>query len=287
MLTAEDVRTLERLSLTAPAAAHAGGARQAGVRGAGLEFQDYRPYEPGDDLRRIDWTVEARLRHLVVRVTESEGHLPLHVLVDTSASMAIGAPAKHACATRLAAALCYVAAARRDPLGITLVDDRVRTHLPSVPGRAQLFRVLDVLRAAEARGASDLSRSLEQYDAVARGPGVLVIVSDFLGNARLDAIAGLRRMRQTPVLVQVLADEDLEPSLDEATQLVDIESPSSPPLVLDGGAASTYRARIRETVEAFEATCRAHGVAVVRLRSSSSFSDAIGACVRARVLAVR
>src|SRR5690606_8903933 len=95
-----------------------GGARRVRARGADLEFHEYRPYQSGDDPRSIDWNVEARLDHLVVRVSRAQGHVPLHVLVDVSASMGVGAVPKLDLARKVAAACLYVAIARRDPAGV-------------------------------------------------------------------------------------------------------------------------------------------------------------------------
>ena len=146
MFSAEEARVLNRLMLGAgPAAPTAATAavRRARVRGAGLEFQEYRHYEPGDDPRSIDWTVEARLRQLVVRVARADGHVRLHVLLDASASMGVGEPDKWSCARGLGAALCYIAQERRDTAGLAVFDSGVRTYLPPAAGRAQLFRALE------------------------------------------------------------------------------------------------------------------------------------------------
>jgi uncharacterized protein (DUF58 family) len=156
MFSAEEARVLNRLMLGAgPAAPTAATAavRRARVRGAGLEFQEYRHYEPGDDPRSIDWTVEARLRQLVVRVSRADGHVRLHVLLDASASMSVGAPDKWSCARGVGAALCYIAQERRDTAGLAIFDRGVRTYLPPAAGRAQLFRALSLLDAAGTAGA--------------------------------------------------------------------------------------------------------------------------------------
>src|SRR2546421_9510905 len=110
MLTARKLRQLDRLALAAPSATPSPGTRHARPHGHGLEFRDYRRYQPGDDPRMIDWTVEARLRQLVVRTFRAEGRLQVQIVVDTSASMAIGSPSKLTCAARVASALAYVAA---------------------------------------------------------------------------------------------------------------------------------------------------------------------------------
>ena len=139
-----------------PAAPTAGTAaiRRARVRGAGLEFQEYRHYEPGDDPRSIDWTVEARLRQLVVRVARADGHVRLHVLLDASASMGVGRPDKWSCARSLAAALCYVAQERRDTAGLAVFDNGVRAYIAPAAGRAQLFRALSLIDTAVPHGPS-------------------------------------------------------------------------------------------------------------------------------------
>ena len=284
MLTAEDVRRLERLALTASPTAHAGGSRQAGTRGSGLEFQDYRSYEPGDDPRWIDWTVEARLRHLVVRVTEAEGHLPLRVLLDASGSMAIGSPPKLAAAARLAAAFCYVAAARRDPLGVALLGDGVREHLPAAAGRAQLFRAIEILRHARAGGSSALGRCLERYGGALGGPGLTVVLSDYLDGSDLVGLRYLLYRRQLPVVVQVLAPEDVEPGLAAITELTDAEHPGAVPLVVEPAAEPAYRRQIAQVTLTLSRFCQSNAIPFVQILSSQPFDHMIAACVRAGVL---
>ena len=92
MLTPGEAVLLERLTFGGAVTAlpTAAGVRRARGRGTGAEFHEYRRYQAGDDPRHVDWTVEARLRQLVVRVARADGHLRLHVLVDTSASMGVG-----------------------------------------------------------------------------------------------------------------------------------------------------------------------------------------------------
>ena len=94
MLAPAEALMLDRLTFGGAASALPAttGVRRARASGTGVEFHEYRRYQPGDDPRSIDWTVEARLRQLVVRVSRADGHLRLHVLIDTSASMSVGNP---------------------------------------------------------------------------------------------------------------------------------------------------------------------------------------------------
>src|SRR5437870_9476688 len=218
MLSADEARHLDRLALSssAPALSAASGFRRARVRGAGLEFQDYRHYQPGDELRSIDWTVDARLRQLVVRVFSAEGRLQLHLLVDVSRSMSAGTPDKLACAKKLAAALCYMAVARRDAAGAATFDDTVRSYVAPAAGRAQLFKVFDTLRSAAHGGRSALNKALFDYGAAARGPGLAVVISDFFEPAgAFDGLQFLMYRGLTPAIVQIVAPEELDPNLDD------------------------------------------------------------------------
>src|SRR2546423_13346620 len=172
MLSADEARHLDRLTLAAsvPAASTTSGLRHARVRGGGLEFQDYRHYQPGDDLRSIDWNVDARLRQLVVRVFSAEGRLQLHLLVDVSRSMTAGTPDKLQCAKKLAAALCYIAVARRDAAGVATFDDTVRSYVAPAAGRSQIFKVFDTLRASGGGGGSALDKAPSHHWAAAPRP---------------------------------------------------------------------------------------------------------------------
>jgi uncharacterized protein (DUF58 family) len=281
MFSAEEARVLNRLMLgagtSAPVASTAA-LRRARVRGAGLEFQEYRHYEPGDDPRSIDWTVEARLRQLVVRVSRADGHVRLHVLVDASASMSLGAPDKWSCARALAGALCYVAQERRDIAGLAVFDGGVRRYVPPAAGRAQLFRAFSLLDGTAPGGASDINRSLLQYGAAARGPGLAVVVSDFFGQTMpFDGLQYLQHRGLAPAIVQVVARDELEPDVDGDVELVDVEHPQSPPLVVDARAVSRYQARLEAHRAQIDAYCREHGIPFLRLVSDTSFGARMAA----------
>jgi uncharacterized protein (DUF58 family) len=281
MFSAEEARVLNRLMLGAgPAAptAGSGAVRRARVRGAGLEFQEYRHYEPGDDPRSIDWTVEARLRQLVVRVARADGHVRLHVLLDASASMGLGAPDKWSCARSVGAALCYVAQERRDIAGLAVFDHEVRTYLAPAAGRSQLFRALSLLESADPRGASDIDRALLHYGAAARGPGLAVVISDFFGSALpLDGLQYLQHRGLAPAVVQIVSRDEIEPVFDGDAELVDVEHPDAPALLVDPLAIDRYRAELEAHRLRLASYCQEHDIPFVRLISDSSFGDRLGA----------
>ena len=289
MLSADEARHLDRLTLAAsvPAASTGSGPRHARVRGGGLEFQDYRHYQPGDDLRSIDWNVDARLRQLVVRVFSAEGRLQLHLLVDVSRSMTAGSPDKLQCARKLAAALCYVAVARRDAVGVATFDDTVRSYVAPAAGRSQIFKVFDTLRAAPVGGGSSLNKALSDYGAAARGPGLVVVISDFFeAGGAFDGLRYLLYRGLTPAIVQVVADEELDPALADEAELVDLEAPGGDPLVVDASAVAAYREQFATASAELEQFCRTQGLAHTQIVSSAPFQTIISTCRHAGLLDV-
>jgi len=289
MLSADEARHLDRLMLAASALAApaSSGPRHARVRGGGLEFRDYRHYQPGDDLRSIDWTVDARLRQLVVRVFSAEGRLQLHLLVDISRSMTAGSPDKLQCAKKLAAALCYIAVARRDAVGVATFDDTVRSYVAPAAGRSQIFKVFDTLRSAAAGGRSSLNKALFDYGAAARGPGLVVVMSDFFqAEGAFDGLRYLIYRGLTPAIVQIVADEELQPDIADEAELVDLEEPGGDPLVVDASAIAVYREQFARASAELEQFCRVHGLAHARLVSSAPFQTLVATCRQAGLVDV-
>lgn len=286
LLTADDTRRLDRLALASTHTAAAAGWRQSRARGAGLEFEDYRPYHAGDDPRTIDWTIAARLQQLVVRVFRAEGQLRLHLLMDVSRSMLLGTPPKLNIASRTAAALAYVASARRDAVGFATFDDRIRTHIPPDHGRAHLMRVVTAAESSRALGRSQADAALTAYASAMRGPGLAVVLSDLLGaELPLDGLRHLAHRGLSPVVMHVLATDDLDPGLTAPVEIVDAEDPARSRLA---GAedARVYQAAVRAHVAETEAACRRHGWPYLRITTAMSFGDTLAASMRAGLLAV-
>lgn len=275
MLLPEEARLLDRLTIeggpraTEPAPA---GSRRVRAKGFDLEFHEYRHYQAGDDPRSIDWNVDARLGQLVVRVSRAQGHVPLHVLVDVSASMSIGAASKIECARKVAAALLYVAIARRDPAGLATFDADVVARVRPADGRPQLFRLFEALGRAGAGGRSSIDRVLERYAAAVQAPGLVVVLSDFYGAA--DGLPGVRALLHrglTPALIQVVAAEETDPELSDVTELMDAEDVDAPPVVVDARALDVYRARMAAHSASIRAFCLMAGLRYVQVASGGGF----------------
>jgi uncharacterized protein (DUF58 family) len=282
LLSSQETARLDRLTLgtaASHAAASTSGLRHARARGYGLEVSDHRPYRAGDDPRLIDWNAEARLRQLSVRVHEAEGQAHVHVALDTSRSMA----GKFTSAARLAAAITYVAIARRDLGGLSLFDRRLHRHLAATRGRAHLHQVLAALTAARPNEASDLKTVFSELALRVRPPAFVVVISDFYSPGfGLDGLDLLASRGLDPAVVQIVSDDEAEPNIPDGSCLSDVEGPGTTLSNLAG-----YRRRFSQMTADIAAHCRAHGMPYVQLRASIGFERALDALIQAAIIAGR
>src|SRR3989454_4110313 len=231
-----DATILQRLDSLAlltrrPMASGRPGRRRAPLAGSSMEFSDYRRYAPGDDFRRIDWRAYARLERLFLRVFEAEENLTVTVLIDCSDSMHHGTPAKSALATTLAAALSYVALRCEDNVIVGALTDRLAAHRRTGSGKHAIWTVgefLSRLPHAGTHNMTDLNRALYDLGRVVTGPGLTIVISDFLAPGGYQAgLRAVRQLRQEVALLQILAPDEIEPDLQGDWRLRDSEGNSS------------------------------------------------------------
>jgi uncharacterized protein (DUF58 family) len=157
MLTPELLYALRNLPLAARQAAEGflAGAHASRRHGAGMEFSQYRPYQPGDDLRRLDWRLAARSDRYYLRESEVDTSLVVNLVLDASASMNHrddNGLTKLDYARLLLAALAYLAQKQGDAVGLTLLSPGGLQHFPARADTRQLPRLYHALATAEATG---------------------------------------------------------------------------------------------------------------------------------------
>lgn len=204
--------------------------RRRTLEGDGQEFVGYRPYRPGEDLRRFDWDLLARLDRPYVRVHRSEAREDWWIAVDASASMGVGAPGKLQSAAEAAAASIAVGLRLGARITLVLGGGGEQGHPVHLTRTADLGRALAALGSVRAGGQGGLEGlvSHHRHRASARECGRLILLGDFLDVDPADVLrllGGRRRMH----LGQVLAPEEWDPTLGNradpgAADFVDPES---------------------------------------------------------------
>ncbi len=245
------------------------GERRSTVKGRGIEFDDYRAYQPGDDYRYIDWNIVSRLDRLFVKLFSEEEDLDVHLLLDASRSMAAGTPSKLALAARLAAAIGYIGLVSLDRVGVTAFTSAPGPRLGRLRGRARAFDLLRFLDALEPSGETNLARSLRVYLGATHRRGLLILISDLLDpHGYEEGLLLARYHRFQTLLIHVLADEELQPRLAGDLRLVDVETGRAVEITADAEALRAYAAARDEYFQGIERFCFRHGIDYLRTASS-------------------
>lgn len=252
------------------------GERRSLKKGAGVEFQDYRPYVVGDDLRYVDWNVYCRLDRLILKLFVEEEDLCLHLLVDGSASMAFGTPGKFEYALQVGAALGYIGLTNLERVGVGLFAGGAPQILRPRRGRGQIVPLLDFLAAAEARGPLHLNAALTGYALRARTPGVAVVLTDLLDpGGYADGLKALLSRRFEVLLLHVVSEDELNPALRGDLMLLDAEGGLSREVSVDRRVLEEYQARLQAHFGAAEAFCLQHRIDYLRASTAVPWTDLI------------
>lgn len=279
-------RKLEQLSLAA-SKVRAGaikGERRSSKRGTSIEFADYRDYVPGDDLRRVDWNVYARLDRPLTKLFEDEEDLAVHLVVDASASMDFplrdgetGDASSHKFdyARRLAAGIGTVALTTNDRLTITALGGDA-AHFGPARGRGYGGRLLQFMSGVRSGGQVDLNAALKDYALKAVRPGLCLIFSDLFSPAGiLDGLNALVGKGYEVGVVHILAPEEVEPPLTGDLRLVDSETGAFQEVTIDGSMRELYVRRLEAWRDELRAECRKRGAHFIPVVTSTAWEKVI------------
>ena len=177
-------------------------------KGQGMNFDEVREYQPGDDVRAIDWNVTARMNHPFIKKFVEERELTLMLVVDVSGSGLFGSrdQSKRELAAEIASVLAFSAIRNNDKVGLILFSDEVEKFIPPRKGRSHVLRVIrEVLFFEPKRRGTDLNAALEFLLRVQSHKAIAVVVSDFIGSPAAPRQQGGKRVRPQMLLLESLA----------------------------------------------------------------------------------
>lgn len=209
MLSRELVRQIRRLQLRARRAVEdlLGGEYHSVFKGAGIAFEEVREYQPGDDIRTIDWNVTARMGHPFVKRYIEERELTVMLLLDVSQSQAFGTRQmqKRQAAGELAALLAFSAISNNDRVGLILVSDRVEKCIPPRKGTRHVLRLIrDILHHEPQQPGTQLRAGLDYLHKVLHRRAIVFLLSDFFDRGYEKAL--LRAARRHDLVAVRLSD---------------------------------------------------------------------------------
>ncbi|MEO1534050.1 MAG: DUF58 domain-containing protein [Planctomycetota bacterium] len=249
------------------------GERRSKKRGSSVEFDDYRTYVAGDDLRHIDWNVYARMDRLFIKLFREEEDLAVTVLLDTSASMDAGSPNKLVYSHRLAMGLAYVGLVANNRVSlVTFGSTAGYRRFPAGRGRRRVQAVgeflLENLRlVADQPNESRVgfNEALQRAARERTGKGVFVVISDCLiregYEQGLGVLASTSRGGFDTTVVQVMSPGELDPSADGDRvlgdlRLSDAESGIEAEVTVTAELIESYKRRVRAYVDDLSTFCR-------------------------------
>lgn len=215
MIPKELLRALRRIQITTNrlATEQLSGNYNSGFKGQGLAFSEVRKYQPGDDVRTIDWNVSARMDETFVKVFVEEREMTVMLVVDVSASGLFGTKggSKRKVAAEVAALCAFSAIKNGDRVGLILHTDKVEKIVPPKKGQKHVLRVVREILAAEPEGTgTDLSVALQTLYKVSRRRSVAFVLSDFFATDYERALSlASARHDVVPVLMADPRDTEL------------------------------------------------------------------------------
>src|SRR5262245_25550940 len=194
------------------------GLHRSPFTGFSTEFTEYRQYNPGDDLRYLDWRLLGRTDRYFIKKYRADTNTQCHLFVDTSASMNYahsGPVTKFEYAKFLAASLAYLINRQQDSVGMVAFDQKVHTHVPARNRTGHMRTIFGNLSLLETGGETKLAESLHQLAEMLTRRGIVVVISDFYDQPdRLEpAFQHLRFKGHDLVAFQVLDQNELEINL--------------------------------------------------------------------------
>lgn len=272
------------------------GERRSKRKGRSVEFDDFRQYLPGDDLRHIDWNVLARLDRLVIKLFRQDEDLTLHILIDTSASMDAGTPTKRLFAVRLAMALGYIGLVNQNRVRCTRFSPDSSGAPPAtlagLRGRRSAQRLcqfmLDSFNPAPPGSASTPCRTTADALRLALRSsvqgGVIVLISDLLFpegiSSSLDVLAAAGGTARDSWVVQVLSPAERNPEVERASlqgdvRLIDSETGAAAEVTVSRALIQRYRQRLNTLSTEIKSACAARGIASLQVGSDADVGDLV------------
>ncbi len=257
-----------RMSIAMRLAAGMSGGRKSNAKGNSVEFSDFREYQLGDDIRRIDWNAYGRFDKLYIKLFMEEKEGVFQIFIDTSKSMDFGEANKGICALRMAAALSYVVLENSDRLYLNLMKEGSLECPKSYTGKQSFSKVTDYLENVKFQGTGDLKASIHRKKFDRRGMSVLI--SDGFSEDLEEVFRYMKFKNQDIVFIHILAPEEKEPSLEGTVNLIDSETTGEMRMTMSATAIKTYQESLKHFIRSTELLCKKYSAVYIPVSSADN-----------------
>ncbi|QOJ13576.1 MAG: DUF58 domain-containing protein [Planctomycetia bacterium] len=276
MVPAEILKKVRRIQITTRALVNdvLAGQYHSAFKGRGMEFEEVREYQPGDDVRSIDWNVTARTGRPFIKSFREERELTVLLVVDVSGSLEFGTHSefKSELAAQIGATLALSAIRNNDKVGALLFSDRVERFIPTRKGSRHVLRLIRELLYHEPQGrGTDVALALRAAEGVLNRRGVVFVLSDF---ASPGFSAPLRVLRRRHDVIPIMVEDRLERELPAVGLIEVIDPETGMQRVIDTRSAALRRGVARAAAERRERLRSEFGrlgIRSIELRTGESF----------------
>lgn len=254
-------------------------------RGFSVEFNDYRHYQRGDDMRHVDWKLYARSDNMYIKQYEDETNVRCFVVLDTSASMAYtsGGISKLNYGITLASALAYFVTRQRDAVGLITFDDKVRDYIPAMCRQPHLIRILRALSHTEAGEKTDAVKPLTDLAAHLSKKSMVILITDMLDDEDrvIRTLQNLRSMGNDVLVFHIMDDAELNFPFKEASEFIDMES-NETYITSPAAIRKAYLDNLNEFLTSCKKQCQSSGVDYCLLNTSKPLDEALSSYLSKR-----
>lgn len=254
-------------------------------RGFSVEFNDYRHYYPGDDLRHVDWKLYARSEKFYIKQYEDETNVRCYIVLDASASMdySSGGISKLEYGRTLASALAYFIMRQRDAVGLITFDNQVRDFIPARCRQPHLIRILRTLAQLETGLHTDVVKPLADLASHLRKKSVVIVITDMLDDETrvISALQNLRSMGNDVITFQLMDDAELTFPFSEASEFVDLENNESY-ITSPAAIRQAYLKNLQEFLDFCRKQCQSSGVDYCLMNTSQPLDAALSSYISKR-----
>ena len=253
-----------------------GGKHLVTTYGQTVEFADYREYQLGDDIRRIDWNLYSRFEKYFLKLFTDERQMQVQIFLDCSGSMGKENPTKGAYAVAAAAALGFLAVHNMDKVSINLMrGNRPENPFGTIVGKNAFYRAISSLENIEFDDNTDIEACVSNCPDTGTKNGLTVIISDFFTDSDWKkAVDYLCYKRGQVMLIQVLTPDEIDPSYDGRVHLIDSESsgpedPRNMKIRINSGLLKAYEEALHGLIEGIRSYCMKRDVDFISVSTAA------------------
>jgi uncharacterized protein (DUF58 family) len=254
-------------------------------RGFSVEFNDYRHYQRGDDMRHVDWKLYARSDKFYIKQYEDETNVRVVILLDVSASMdyTSGSVSKLNYGITLASALAYFIMRQRDAVGLITFDDEVQEYIPAKCRQPHLMRILRTLAHVESGNKTNAVKPLSDLAASLHKKSMVILISDLLDDEErvINTLQNLRGMGNDVIAFHLMDEAELKFPFNEASEFVDMENQETY-ITSPAAIREAYLENLNEYLSFCKKKCQRSGVDYCLLNTSEPLDEALSAYMTKR-----